>query len=383
LGSWLAKSWDITRHVIVGDDKREWRPVESFLWPSLGSVIIDTDNSYSTLIALTQSLLSKNNPQGDRWIALLSAHLDNVVSYKTWRMFSDSLHYVQGCNCSPGLGRSLIEKLFARFPQLASDTFGCRLLARLARFLDPGFLTTIFAQLAQSNEKFDQQSAGELITLCSLLDETSGWATPLLEVHLFEAESPSGAFLVGVAHAASNLWVDLNKPRECSRIVAQVIGFGNSDATDAIRCLFRHDVVLPADEQTSTILKKLTEQIEAVSGGLAGEVLGQLADILPHLKTEILAFSQQLVDFRFDELRRREFSDYEVGQYLVEIAMTLQRFEETRSAGLDLFEKLLTAGLDEANKALKDVDSVDEVFDESPLMPRRRRRHRRMNSSEE
>jgi hypothetical protein len=257
------------------------------------------------------------------------------------------------------------------------------LLARLARFLDPGFLTTIFAQLAQSNDKFDQQSAGELITLCSLLDETSGWATPLLEVHLFEAESPSGAFLVGVAHAASNLWVDLNKPRECSRIVAQVIGFGNSDATDAIRCLFRHDVVLPADEQTSTILKKLTEQIEAVSGGLAGEVLGQLADILPHLKTEILAFSQQLVDFRFDELRRREFSAYEVGQYLVEIAMTLQRFEETRSAGLDLFEKLLTAGLDEANKALKDVDAVDEVLDESPLMPRRRRRHRRMNSSEE
>ena len=383
LESWLAKSWDITRHIVVDDDSREWRPVESFLWASLGSVIIDTDNSYYTLIALTQSLLSKNNPRGDRWIASLSAHLDNDVSYKTWRMFSDSLHYVQDYNCSPGLGRSLIEKLFAKFPQLASETFGCRLLARLARFLDPGFLTAIFAQLAQSSDKFDQQSAGELITLCSLLDETSGWATPLLEVHLFEAESPSDAFLVGVAHAASNLWVDLNKPRECSRIVAQVIGFGNSDATDAIRRLFRNEDVLPADQQTSTILKKLTEQIETVSGGLAEEVLGQLTDILPHLKPEILAFSQQLVDIRFDELRRREFSAYEVGPYLVEIAMTLQRFEETRSAGLDLFEKLLTAGLDEANKALKDVDAVDEVFDESPRMPMRRRRYRRMDISEE
>lgn len=128
-------------------------------------------------------------------------------------------------------------------------------------------------------------------------------------------------------------------------------------------------------------MKKLTEQIETVSGGLAEEVLGQLTDILPHLKPEILAFSQRLVDTRFDELRRREFNAYEVGPYLVEIAMTLQRFEETRSAGLDLFEKLLSAGLDEANKALKDVDAVDEVLEESPQMPRRRRRQRRKQNN--
>lgn len=188
------------------------------------------------------------------------------------------------------------------------------MLARLARFLDPEFLTTIFAQLAQSNDKFDQQSAGELITVCSLLDETSGWATALLEVHLFEAENPPCAFLVGVAHAASNLWDDLNKPRECSQMIAQVIGFGNSDATEAIRRLFWNEVALPADKQTSTILKKLMEHVETVSGGLAEEVLCQLTDILPHLKPEILAFSQQLVDTRFDELRRREFNAYEVGR---------------------------------------------------------------------
>lgn len=113
------------------------------------------------------------------------------------------------------------------------------------------------------------------------------------------------------------------------------------------------------------------------SGGLAEEVLGQLTDILPHLRPEILAFAQRLVDTRFDELRRREFNAYEVGLYLVEIAMTLQRFDDTRSAGLDLFETLLGAGLDEANKALKDVDEVDEVLPESPRMLRRRRRQGR------
>lgn len=381
LESWLAKPWDIARHVVVEGGKKEWVPEQSFLWRSLGSVIIDTDNSYNTLIALTQSHLSKNNPQGDRWITIFSSHLDNEVSYKTWRMFCDSLRHVRASYCSPEMGKALIAKLFAKFPQLASETFGCRLLAILARFLDPEFLQAIFARLSKSNDEFDQQAAAELITLCALLDETSEWGAPLLDRHLFGGESPSPAFLVGVAHAAANLWGDLNKPKDCSRIVAQVIGFGSSDATDAIRRLFWNEVTLPADEQTSAILQKLTEQIETVSEELAGEVLGQLSEILPHLRPEILAFAQRLVETRFDKLRRREFNAYEVGPYLVEIAMSLQRFDDTRSAGLDLFETLLIAGLDEANKALKDVDEVDEISQERPLIPRRRRRQRRKKSS--
>ncbi|QEG38029.1 phosphorylase family protein [Bythopirellula goksoeyrii] len=376
LESWLAKPWDTTRSVVVDGGRKEWKPEQSFLWANLGAVIIDTDNSYYTLIALTQSLLSKNNPQGDRWIGALSFQLDNEVSYKTWRMFCDSLRFVRASYCSEEMGKALISKLYVKFPQLASETSGCRLLAMLARFLAPDFLNAIFERLTASEDEFDQQAAGELITLCALLGETSEWGAPLLDRHLFQGESPSPAFLVGVAHAASNLWDDLNKPKDCSSIVAKVISFGNEEATNAIQRLFWNEVALPADEQTSAILQKLTEKIETVSGGLAAEVLGQLTDILPHLRPEILAFAQRLVETRFDELRRQEFNAYEVGPYLVEIAMTLQRFDDTRSAGLDLLETLLSAGLDEANKALKDVDAVDEVSPESPRMPRRRRRKR-------
>lgn len=377
LESWLAKPWDTSRSVLFDGDKSKWKPENSFLWGSNRRFVLDTDNSYYTLMSLTHSFLSKNNPQGDRWIGLLSTHLDKEVSYKTWKIFCRSLTYVSGSYCSPELGKNLIAKLFAKFPSLASETYGCGLLAMLAKFLPPDFLKAIFIQLAKSKDELDQQAGGELITLCALLDETTEWGAPLLDSHLGSNESVASAFLVGVAHAAANLWGDLNRPTRCSKIIAQVVGFGNSDATNAIRRLFSNDVALPADEQTSAILKKLTENIESVSRELAEEILGHLADILPHLRTEILAFSQRLIAIRFDELRRREFNAYGVGPYLVEIAMTLQRFDDTRSAGLDLFEKLLVAGLDEANKALKDVDAVDEVSQERPRMPRRRRRQNR------
>lgn len=385
LDSWLAKRWDTSRSGVADGEREEWKPEQSILWTSLGLVTIDTDSSYYTLIALTQSLLSKNNPQGDRWIAVISSHLDQEISYKTWLIFCDSLRYVQASYCSDEMGKALIAKLFAKFPQLASEIFGCRLLAMLARFLDPEFLTAIFNRLIGSDDEYDQQAGGELLTLCALLDETLEWGAPLLDGYLFQGETPPPAFLVGVAHAASNLWDDLNKPKDCSRIVAQVVGYGNADATNAIKLLFRSDEVLPTDEHTSNILQQLSEKIETVSGGLAEGVLGQLTDILPHLRPEILTFAQRLVETRFDELRRREFNAYEVGPYLVEIAMTLQRFEDTRSAGLDLLETLLSAGLDEATKALKDVDAVDEVSPESPRKPRRRRKQKRKknNDSEE
>lgn len=377
LESWLNKPWDITRSVVVDGDKKEWKPEQSLLWTNLGLVSVDTDNSYYTLIALTQGLLNKNNPQGDRWISVVSSHLENEVSYKTWRMFCNSLHFVRASYCSERMGKLLIDKFYAKFPQLASETFGRRLLAMLARYLDPDFLKAIFDRLVSSDDKFDQQAAGELMTLCALLDETSEWCSPLLDRHLFPNDmdkAPGPAFLVGVAHAASNLWDDLNKPRECSRIIAQVVSYGITDATNAIRRLFWDAVALPANEQTSAIVQKLAEKIDTVSEGLAEDLLGQLTDVLPHLRPEILVFAQRLVEMRFEELRRREFNAYEVGSYLVEISMTLQRFDDTRSEALDLFEKLLTAGLDEANKALKDVDAVDEVTPESPRMPRRRRR---------
>ena len=97
----------------------------------------------------------------------------------------------------------------------------------------------------------------------------------------------------------------------------------------------------------------------------------------PLCSPEILGFAERFVETRFEELRRREFNAYEVGPYLVEIAMTLQRFGDTRSNGLNLFESLLRAGLDEANKALQDVDAVNEVDQQNPRRPSRGRRNRK------
>jgi len=376
LESWLAKPWDHTRSVVVDGDMGDWKPEESFLWTDSGLVILDTDNSYFTLLALTQCLLSKNNPQGDRWLRALLAHLEHEVSFKTWRMFCGSLHFVRAECCSPELGKALVSKLFEKFPELASATLGCRLLARLGSFLDAEFLKGILQRLITSNCPFDQQAAGELLTLFALLDSTTEWASPLLDAQFSGNErgaSPDAAFLVGSTHAAANLWHDLNKPGKCAEILGQLMYCGDVNVADATRALFWNEMGLPANNETAAIIKAMTERIDIVSGGLAEDVLAQLTDILPHLRPEILRFCKRLVEKRFDELRRREFNAYEVGQYLVEISMTLQRFDDTRSEGLDLFETLLRAGLDEADKALKDVDAVDEAGPQSPRMPRRRR----------
>ena len=57
---------------------------------------------------------------------------------------------------------------------------------------------------------------------------------------------------------------------------------------------------------------------------------------------------------------------YEAGPHLVSIAMTLQRFDDTRSEGLALLEQLLKLGLDEAFTVLQDIDirppTLEEIY---------------------
>jgi hypothetical protein len=386
LTRWLDMPWDHTRSVVVDGEEKNWEPEKSLLWSNLGSVIIDTDQSYWTLVALTHGLLSKNAPQRDRWMALLSAHLDREVSLKTWRMFCDHLRYVRGNGCTSNAAKALIGKLYGKFPTLASETIGCRLLARLTRFLDAEFLRNVFQRLQASSRPIDQQAFGELLTLAALLDETSDWAHPKLSQELPPAAEPSEAFLVGVSHAVSNLWNDLEKPSECSQILRQIVATGNPLAINALRMLFWNDVGLPLDENTRTLFGALEENVDAIDSGLAEEILGEMVDILPEtdrlpeLRPQILSFCKRLVETRIDELKRREFNAYEVGPFLVEAAMTLQRFPETRTGGLDLFEHLLRAGLDDADRALKDFDGTSGSS-ASRREPRRRRRQRRRRAT--
>lgn len=386
LTRWLDMPWDHTRSVVADGEEKDWEPEKSLLWTNLGSMIIDTDQSYWTLVALTHGLLSKNSPQGDRWMALLSAHLDREVSLKTWRMFCDRLRYVRGNGCTSNAAKALISKLYDKFPTLASETIGCRLLAQLIRFLDTKFLRNVFQRLQASSRPIDQQAFGELLTLAALLDETSDWAHPKLSQELSLAAEPSEAFLVGASHAVSNLWNDLEKPSECSQILRQIFATGYPQAINASRMLFWNDVGLPLDENTRALFGALEENVDAIDSGLAEEVLGEMVDILPEtdrlpeLRPQILSFCKRLVDTRIDELKRREFNAYEVGPFLVEIAMTLQRFPDTRTGGLDLFEQLLRAGLDDADRALKDFDGT-EASSADRREPRRRRRQRRRRAT--
>ncbi|MEM9369243.1 MAG: hypothetical protein AAGD07_24945, partial [Planctomycetota bacterium] len=387
LSRWLNMPWDHTDSVVAdGDNEKEWHPETSLLWTNLGSMILDTDRSYWTLVAVTHGLLSKNEPQGDRWMALLSVHLDREVSFKTWRMFCDRLRYVRGNGCTPSSAKALIAKLYDKFPTLASETIGCRLLAQLIRFLEPKFLRDVFHRLQASSSPLDQQAFGELLTLAALLDETSDWAHPNLSQELSLDVEPSEAFLVGASHAVLNLWNDLEKPSECSEILRQIFATGNSPAINASRFLFWNDVGLPLDENTRQLFGALEENVDAIDSGLAEEVLGEMVEILPEtdrlpeLRPQILSFCRRLVDARIDELKRREFNAYEVGPFLVEVAMTLQRFPDTRTGGLDLFEQLLRAGLDDADRALKDFDGTSGSSG-SRREPRRRRRQRRRRAT--
>jgi hypothetical protein len=82
-----------------------------------------------------------------------------------------------------------------------------------------------------------------------------------------------------------------------------------------------------------------------------------------------------IVGVRGAELTSIQYALSTSAPHIVNIALTLQRLGgEYRSKGLDLFERLLLLGVDDAQIAMKEVDKRLESIVRQAIPPRRTRR---------
>jgi hypothetical protein len=131
----------------------------------------------------------------------------------------------------------------------------------------------------------------------------------------------------------------------------------------------------PADAHTEALLQAIAANPKVLSGSFVSDLIELLAELLPHSRRNVLRVCQAIVGSRGDELTSISRELYLSGPHLVNIAMTLQRFSDTRAEGLSLLEDLLRLGLDEAFSILHDIDiRPAAVRRREPRMRRRRRK---------
>jgi hypothetical protein len=376
LESWLEMPWESESPIIQPNSSQALenesdKNLASVLWGYRGDSL-HTDKSFFPLLAATEGYLMKTPPATAKWLDLVERLLDQGIAEETWRNYCFPLRWIQLKDSDHNKGVSVVLKLFRQFPAIKFSVEGCRLFATINDLIPESAVRSFLEDLLNSKQFRDQQAFGEILTVIALRGKPHGWAMPVLEEHLnkITSGSESEAVATGIAFATAHLW-DLPeaRPHACE-ILCKLAPHATPRIATAFGTVFWTQEGFPADEHTDALLSAIAANPAILSGSFVPELIELLVDLLPHSRHNILAVCQAIVKSRGNELTSLAHELFLSGPHLVNIAMTLQRFDDTRSEGLTLLEDLLRLGLDEAFSILHDIDI-------RPAPVRRREPHRR------
>jgi len=187
----------------------------------------------------------------------------------------------------------------------------------------------------------------------------------------------------GIAFASVNLWNErLDRRNRAANFLVQLMPRADKDTWRAISDLFRLVDEFDLDPATGLFLQNLVKHLDKLGAMDSHFVVQRLQTILPHHAELVAKIAHGLVDSWRDELGDIRTATSGSANELVDLAVTLHRLGgETREAGTELFEKLITAN---AYGARETLDEIDNRFRGGtrrarPRVPRSTRRRRASN----
>lgn len=373
---WLSMPFDLDDSAFLPSDsqnaEREPTTVTSILWSTSGGHF-NYGRSFWPLLAVTHGYLTRSPAETTKWLDVVEEHLSRNISERTWTAYCSALGWIRLIGSDHKRGEATISLLFRRFPSLCLRQEGVRLLGHVSDLLSASFLRECLNSLRASTEFTSRQAFGELLTLIALRDENHGWARDWITSELAELTDFAQAnepIAVGVAFAAAHLWDEPQARTEASRLLCHLVPSVTNRTGQAIGTVFWAQQDFAADEATEQLLRAFAKHPQSFAKVETSDLIEHLAGLLPHKRELVLRVCQAIL-----KSGREEYRLFEFGRNLVDIAMTLQRFSDTRDEGLALLEELLRLGLDDAFNILREIDiRPTPVARREPRIRRRRRR---------
>jgi hypothetical protein len=340
----------------------------SILW-GMGGLTILPHGNFPILEVIIRILLGRKDYV--QLLTLLEKHLDTPESEKVWTSLLRLFPYIRPDDKTQL--QKFLSKLFKQYRKTATSHEAAVFLAH-AHWTVPNFVHEVLSEWSKNSSPFVQQAFGEIATLVWLMQPALKWAEPMVEGILKIGASPART---GVTYAAVHIWAEVEKKDRASTLLERIIKTADAEAWSAVVDLFRIvDELTPAPEWIA-VLEAIADQIPIQTKFNSSFVIERLQTLLPHHASLVAKISLALASKWGEEMADMRTGTAAVAPELVDIAITLHRLgPQTRQAGLELFEKLLTINAYTARETLNQIDNRfrDTAPSARVRLPRRNRR---------
>jgi len=378
--SWLALPWDASYRVVAeSDDESAKEPDGAIIWSGSGGVI-NADRSFWPLMCVTHGYLMRQPADTERWYKILEDHLARDISRLTWQSYCRELRWITLKGADRKRGAAIISAMFSQYPFVRRCEEGAQLVGMISYALPEAFVRQYLDDLWSNRTALTAQVAGELLTLLALRDKEHQWAVNLLDERLDDVvdgnEEFAEFFLCGVAYTAARMWEEPSVRAGAVESLGRISPVCTERIASAFGTVFWASNDFADDENTENLLNVIANNPCVIHPEFVSDLVNVLASLCRFQQRRVYEVTRIIVDTFGNQIGDLRTSLYGAGTHLVNIAMTLQRFEETRSDGLNLLEDLMRLGIGEAFSILDDID-IRPSTTRRTQQPRRRRRRRK------
>ena len=329
----------------------------SLLWRMSGGHILPGGN-YPFLDALMLGYLMRKPAHPNGWLAVLERHLTRSEDPKVWNAVTYDLRYL--VNSDRPRAIAFLELLVSHYPDVLHTIAGVRLVATVLDWLPDKLLDRIVDRWISRGWENGPQAAGEVATLKLCRNPDDHKAAERVERFLTDgAYEPTAAagLVLGIAHTLAVAWHEPALRALTTPLIVRLVPTADGSVVEALQAIFSGSDTLPADDHTRSLLEALLDHPSILVGygrSLVDGMKGLLRDgwnpklVYKVTKTVVGNASSALNDFRT--------SLPGIAGDLADIALTLHRLPETRTDGLELFERLMELDAYQLDERLRMID---------------------------
>ena len=330
------------RAKISSEDEGTEARRESLLWDH-GRFGILPGGNFPFLDALVVGYLLRKPQDANGWLTVLERHLRRDEDPEVWNALAVSLQHLVRAD-RPRTIR-FFESLLQLKPGIFQAISGARLVGYILDWIPNDLFGGITDHWIAGDWANGPQAAGEVsaLKLCRRPDDPEARARVehLLTESEYEPAIAAGLRL-GVAHTLVAAWREPELRALTTPLLVRLASAADGPVADALGSVFSKTDPLPPDDHTRELLEAFLNRPSILSGGeefLVTRLKGLLREgwnpLLVH------AVADTLARVGGPALRDIRTATSLVAGELADIALTLHRIPETRTHGLDLFERLM------------------------------------------